>query len=147
MKLVAGALEYEQPMTELLKLGHKFFLDRKCVRRKEPIFFGKEAFFWESSTDRGEPVVLSLHLRHEVNVQRPTRLRKFYGVAGAERPTLNYCRASLRDAILERRLTQTLYNYRPAAILFSTSFTSSSADSASPLSCRSRTALWASTCL
>src|SRR5437667_8271843 len=68
-------------MTELLKLGQKLFVDGKCVRRKEPIFFGKEAFFWESSTDRSEPVVLGLHLRHEGNVQRPTRLRKCYGVA------------------------------------------------------------------
>src|SRR6266542_1817573 len=117
-------------MTELLKLGQKLFVDRKCVRRKEPIFFGKETFFWESSTDRGEPVVLGLHLRHERNVQRPIIVGRL-------------CETPFRG----RRLTQTPYSHLPAAILFSTSFTSSSADSASPLSCRSRTALWASTCL
>src|SRR5438876_8517659 len=100
-------------MTELLKLGHKFFLDRKCVRRKEPIFFGKEAFFWESSTDRGEPVILNLQWHDEANVQRPTRLRKCCGVAGAERPTLNYLGRLCETPFRGKRLTQTPYSHLP----------------------------------
>ena len=53
IKLIASALKNKQPMPELLEVGEKFPVDRKCVRRKQPLFFGEEALFRESSADCG----------------------------------------------------------------------------------------------
>ena len=40
-------------MPELLEVRERFSVDRKCVRREQPLFFGEKAFFWESSANGG----------------------------------------------------------------------------------------------
>ena len=40
-------------MPELLEVGERFRVDRKCVRRKQPLFFGEEAFLGESGANGG----------------------------------------------------------------------------------------------
>ncbi len=47
VKLIARALENEQPMTKLLELGTKFLLDRKRVGRKQPILVGEQPLRWK----------------------------------------------------------------------------------------------------
>ena len=59
-------------MPKLLEVGEKFPVDRKCVRRKEPLFFGEEAFLGESGANFGQSRVLNLRLHYQANVQRPT---------------------------------------------------------------------------
>ena len=40
-------------MPELLEVGERFPVDRKCVRREQPLFLGEKAFLWESGANRG----------------------------------------------------------------------------------------------
>jgi len=72
IELVAGALKNKEAMTKLLEFGENFFVDRKCVRRKKPLFFSEETFLREGGANCGKPVVLNSRLHYEANVQRPT---------------------------------------------------------------------------
>ena len=51
IELVASALKNKEAMPKLFEIREKFLFDRKCVRREQPLFFGKEAFFWKSSAN------------------------------------------------------------------------------------------------
>src|SRR5262249_27419861 len=51
IELIASPLKNKQPMPELLEIGKKFLFDGKCIGRQQPLFFGKEALFGESSTN------------------------------------------------------------------------------------------------
>src|SRR3984893_2007465 len=62
-------------MPELLELGQKSFVDRKRIRRKQPILFCEETLRRNGVTNRREPLVLPRHLeckRSTSNAQRPT---------------------------------------------------------------------------
>ncbi len=56
----------------MLEFGENFFVDRKWVRRKKPLFFREETFLREGGANCGKPVVLNSRLHYEANVQRPT---------------------------------------------------------------------------
>src|SRR5438105_13896737 len=96
-------------MPELFELSQKFLLDRKRVGREQPILFREETFFREGFADDVDLIVLNLH--YEANVQRPTS-------------NVQYRMQTSRFDI--RRSAFSVY--LPAAIFFSASFTSSSAD-------------------
>ncbi len=53
IELVTGALKNKQPMTKLIEFSENFFVDRKCVWRKEPLFFSEKALLWECGADCG----------------------------------------------------------------------------------------------
>src|SRR5262249_54424068 len=101
-------------------------------RRRDPLWEKRREL---QTASRLEPALALRNQRSTLNPERP--LPNHQNIAGClcETPLLGW------------RLTQTLYNYLPAAIRFSASLTKSSADCASPFCCKSRTALWASTCL
>ena len=53
IQLIASPLKNKQPVPELLEIGEKFPVDRKCIRREQPLFLGEKAFLWESGANRG----------------------------------------------------------------------------------------------
>jgi hypothetical protein len=54
VKLVAGALEEEKTMTELLELPREFFIHGKRIGRKKEILFGKETLRGKRTSNGGE---------------------------------------------------------------------------------------------
>ena len=53
IELIASALKNKQSMPELLQVRERFFVDRKCIWREQPLFLSKEPFFRESSANDG----------------------------------------------------------------------------------------------
>jgi hypothetical protein len=112
----------------MLKLVGKFLRNRKRLWRNEPVLVREETLFGKGVTNCGESILLDQHL--EANVER-------------------------RTPNVQRRMQNSEFDvrcfvasYLPAAIRFNAIFTNSSADFPAPSrSCRSRTNLWASTCL
>src|SRR5947207_14025686 len=51
IKLVAGALENEEAMAELLNIGAEFLADREGIRRQQPVFFREENLLGEGTAD------------------------------------------------------------------------------------------------
>ncbi len=66
VKLVAGALENEEPMTELLEFFRERGIDRERIGREEEILFGEKALFGEGGSDRGELVSIRRSLAGEM---------------------------------------------------------------------------------
>jgi len=66
-------------MPELLEIGKRFPVDRKCVRREQPLFVGKKALLGESGANclqtifRGGDHFLANVQRPTLNVQRSIR--------------------------------------------------------------------------
>ena len=68
-------------MPELLEVGERFPVDRKCVRRKQPLFFGEEPLLGESGANDLQTVFSGsdhlLKVEHRTsNVQR--RIAGYY---------------------------------------------------------------------
>src|SRR5579885_773737 len=125
IKLIAGPLEYKKPMAQLLELFEQFARDRKRIWRKKPVFLSEKTLFGESCADNVPTIFCCCdHCLSTSDV-----------------------RGSTSNFQLAVRVVWIEGFYLPAAIFFRASFTSSSADLASPVSCNARTALCASICL
>jgi len=130
IQLIASPLKNKQAMPELLEVGEKFSVDRKCVGRSSPLFFGKEAFLWESSANCFELFALrkccnvfEFEVGGLISILCDPEIHIKTSNISIKHPSSS-CRRFLQHQL-----------------------TSSSADLPSPFCCKSCTALCASACL